>query len=335
MSSTPKINFKEGARDVLLPIKHKNLWNILKKQQAVLWTAEEVSLTTDKADFESLSPELQHVILMIMGFFSISDQLVVDNLLDKFMSEVQVPECRAFYTLQGYIETVHSEMYSTLLQLLAPPHHPIQDACRTSPSIGAKAEWARKYMDPEISFSKRLWAFCCFEGVLFQGSFCILYYLKSIGKCHGVTFSNDFIARDEALHALFALEMLNMSDDPISIHDAVAIMKEAVACEQTFINESFNYNGDNVAFGELNGDTVMKYIKSCANGLMGMLTNLKNADRIPQNKMFDDAANPFGFMLATDLRAKSNFFERKVAEYEQPCVGQSSRDNEIALDDNF
>ena len=321
-------------RDILLPIRHKNLWSIYKQQQAVIWTVEEVVLTEDKADFESLSPDVQHVILMIMGFFSVSDQLVVDNLLDQFMSECQVLECRAFYTLQGFIESIHSEMYSTLLQLLAPVGHPINDACKSSPSIRAKAQWAKKFMDPTIPFSHRLWAFCCFEGVLFQGSFCIIYYLKSIGKCKGLTFSNDFIARDEALHALFALEMLNMTKDPITQEKAVEIMQEAIECEQLFINESFEHNGNAVNFGELNAETVMQYIKSCANGLVGMLTNLKGGIKPPRS-FFKGAANPFGFMLATDLRAKSNFFERKVAEYALPCVGQSIEDNEIAEDDDF
>ena len=328
------VDFMENDRDIILPIKHQSLWNIYKAQQAVNWIVEEVPLETDKSDFSTLSSDVQHIILMILGFFSVSDQIVVDNLIENFIGEVKVLECRAFYALQGAIETVHSEMYAALLRLLAPKNHPINDACRNSSSILMKSEWAKKFMDESISFEKRLWAFACFEGVLFQGSFCILFYLKTLGKCRGLTESNDFIARDEALHALFAIEMLNMTKDKISVEDAVFIMQEAIKCEAKFIHETFNKGGKKLAFGNLTEETVMQYIHSCANGLLAMLTNLKDGDTIKREHLFENAANPFGFMLATDLRAKSNFFEREVTEYARPC-GQSIEDTSFGIDDDF
>ncbi len=327
------VDFSKEDRDVLINIKHPELMKWAKLQQKVLWFMEELDWSTDKNDFDSLHTDVQHVILMIVGFFSVSDQLVIDNLIDNFNSEIKTLECRYFYTVQGYIESVHSETYAEALKILAPPKHPIKEACKASPSINAKAKWAKKYMASDIPFIHRLFAFVCFEGVLFQGSFCILYWMKRLGKCKGLYTSNDFIARDEAIHSLFGLEMVNLCHTPIKASDAFKIMNEAIECEKEFIRESFVLEGRDVQFGELNEKSVLQYVKSCANGIMSMVTNTVD-DESMHDYLYEDAANPFNFMDLVKMSTKVNFFESTEFNYVNQA-GSSAEDNSFGLDADF
>ena len=312
-----------NKRHILKPIKHQNLWEIFKEQQSVLWTTEEIDWEQDKSDWDTLEPEAQHFLLHIIAFFAGSDMLIVDNLMDQFMSEVQVAEARAFYTLQSYIETIHSETYSLALEKFAPPEkrESLFTALETSPTIRAKGLYAQKYMDPSRPFEERLWAFCIFEGVLFAASFASLYWLRTKDKCKGLTFSNELIQRDESLHAKFGVEMLNMLP-PMPQERVHAILKEAVEVEIAFVKKALPQN-----LTGLNTTHMCEYVQYCAERLMSMLKG--DYDTIW------NAKQKLGFMDMISIDAKTNFFERRVSEYQLATVGNSTIDTSFSLDEDF
>jgi ribonucleoside-diphosphate reductase beta chain len=307
-------------RLVLKPIRHSNLWNIFKEQQAVIWTTEEIDWANDKADWDQLSSEAQTFLLQIIAFFASSDMLVIDNLMDKFMSEVTVAECRTFYTLQAYIETIHSETYATALEKFTPldQREHLFNAIKTDPTIKAKGDFALKYMSDEVPFEERLWAFCIFEGVLFAASFASLYWLRTKDKCKGLTFSNELIQRDESLHAKFGVEMLKMISIPQE--RAHSILKEAVEIEEIFVNAALPSN-----LVGLSAPQMILYVKHCADRLITMLGHPK----------IWNAPQPLAFMEMISIDAKANFFERKVAEYQLSSVGNTAEEASFSLDANF
>lgn len=311
-------------RFVLKPIRHSNLWNIFKEQQSVLWTTEEILWDNDKKDWDTLEPEAQNFLLHIIAFFASSDMLVIDNLMDQFMSEVTVAECRTFYTLQAYIETIHSETYATALEKFAPPDQKqhLFDALATEPTIQAKGIFAEKYMQRDRPFEERLWAFCIFEGVLFAASFASLYWLRTKNKCKGLTFSNELIQRDESLHAKFGVEMLNMMNPPLTSKRAVDIVKEAVDIEERFIRKALPQNLTGLAT-----EHVIEYVRHCAERLLDML----NGDHSkPWN-----ASQPLAFMEMISIDSKTNFFEARVAEYTMSGVGNNAVESSFQLDAVF
>ena len=310
-------------RLVLKPIVHSNLWSIFKEQQSVLWTTEEIDWSSDKEDWDSLPKDAQHFLLRILAFFAGSDMLIVDNLMDQFMAEVQVAEARAFYSLQSYIETIHSETYSLALDKFAPPEQRAQlfNALETEPTILAKGAFARKYMDQERPFAERLWAFCIFEGVLFAASFASLYWLRTKDKCKGLTFSNELIQRDESLHAKFGVEMLNMLDVPLSKETIRTILKEAVDIEEEFVRQALPNN-----LTGLNKEHLCEYVRYCAERLMSMLK--KDCGTIW------NASQPLAFMEMISIDAKTNFFERRVSEYAK-AVGETAENAGFDLDADF
>ena len=311
-------------RLVLKPIRHPNLWNIFKEQQSVLWTTEEIDWGNDKKDWDTLDPKAQRFLLHIIAFFASSDMLVIDNLMDTFMSEVTVAECKTFYTLQSYIETIHSETYATALEKFAPEHQKehLFNAVEKEPTIRAKGEYAIKYMDSSKPFEERLWAFAIFEGVLFAASFASLYWLRTKNKCKGLTFSNELIQRDESIHAKFAVEMLNMLETPLPHDTAIRILKEAVALEEAFIRKALPEN----LIG-LSTEHVVEYVQYCAERLLSML---KGKYKKPWN-----ATQTLPFMEMISIDAKTNFFEARVAEYTMAGTGQSSDDTKFSLDVDF
>jgi len=310
-------------RLVLKPIQHHNLWSIFKEQQSVLWTTEEIDWEGDSSDWNLLENEAQHFLLHIIAFFASSDMLVVDNLMEQFMSEVQVAEARAFYTLQSYIETIHSETYSLALDKFAPPERRIElfAAIDKEPTIRAKGDFARKYMDPSKPFAERLWAFCIFEGVLFSASFASLYWLRTKDKCKGLTFSNELIQRDESLHAKFGIEMLNMLP-PLSESRVHHILREAVAIEEAFVQKALPTN-----LTGLNKEHMCEYVRHCADRLMSMLST-------PYQPCWN-ASQPLVFMEMISIDAKTNFFERRVSEYQLASVGNNEEDSSFSLDADF
>lgn len=314
----------EQKRYVLKPIVHHNLWKIFKEHQSVLWTTEEIDWDNDKPDWDTLEPTAQNFLLHIIAFFASSDMLVIDNLMDQFMSEVTVAECRTFYTLQAYIETIHSETYATALEKFAPPEQRehLFDAINKEPTIQAKGEFAAKYMDKTRPFEHRLWAFCIFEGVLFAASFASLYWLRTKNKCKGLTFSNELIQRDESLHAKFGIEMLNMMSTPMDSEITLSILKEAVEIEEAFIRKALPQNLTGLAT-----EHVIEYVRYCAERLLSML---KGQYETPWN-----ASQPLAFMEMISIDSKTNFFEARVAEYTMSGVGNSPSDASFQLDAAF
>lgn len=310
-------------RLVLKPIRHDNLWNIFKEQQSVLWTTEEIDWSGDEQDWQQLDTEAQDFLLHIIAFFASSDMLVVDNLMEQFMSEVQVAEARAFYTLQSFVETIHSETYSLALEKLCPDHRKehLFNAVANEPTIKAKGDFATKYMDPTRPFAERLWAFCIFEGVLFSASFASLYWLRTKDKCKGLTFSNELIQRDEGLHAKFGVEMLNMLP-PMPEERVHTILKEAVGIEEAFVKAALPQT-----LTGMNATQMVEYVQYVANRLLSML----NGNYTP----IWQAKQPLVFMDMISIDAKTNFFERRVSEYQLAQVGQDEASTGFALDADF
>merc|ERR1719316_2100688 len=190
-------------RWVMFPIKHPEVWEMYKKQEASFWTAEEIDLSQDMKDWEKLTESEQHFIMHVLAFFAASDGIVLENLGSQFSTEVQIPEARAFYGFQMAMENIHSETYSLLIeQYIRDPveKEQIFDAIHTMPAVREKAEWAVQWMQGENSFAERIVAFAAVEGILFSGSFCAIYWLKKRGLMPGLTFSNELISRDEGLH---------------------------------------------------------------------------------------------------------------------------------------
>ena len=308
-------------RLVLHPIQHKNLWDIFKKQQSVLWTTEEIDWGEDLDDWKTLPESEQKFILHILAFFASSDSLVVDNLMDQFMSEITVAEARSFYTLQGFVETIHSETYSTALEKFAPTHQKaaLFTAVENEPTTKAKAEFAQKYMDKTLPFAERLWAFCIFEGVLFSASFASIYWLRTKQKCKGLCFSNELIQRDEGLHAKFGVEMLNMLPK-LAEEKMHGILTEAVDLEIAFVEAALPKNLTGINAGQM-----IEYVKHCADRLLSMV----NADYKP---LFPGVSQPLQFMNLISIDSKTNFFEKRVSEY---VMAGSAGDRGFALDADF
>ena len=325
-STIDNLNFftdPEQKRYVLKPIQHPNLWSIFKEQQSVLWTTEEIDWSNDLADWKTLDGKSQQFLLHVIAFFASSDMLIVDNLMDQFMAEVTVAEARAFYTLQAFVETIHSETYSLALEKFAPADQRVRlfNAVAEEPTTKAKGDFATKYMDPSRPFAERLWAFCIFEGVLFSASFASLYWLRTKDKCKGLTFSNELIQRDEGLHAKFGVEMLNMLP-PLPECKIHAILKEAVAIEEDFVNAALP-----TTLTGINAAQMIEYVQYCADRLLSML----KADYMPLWKV----SQPLIFMDMISIDAKTNFFERRVSEYQLAAVGQKESDSLFALDADF
>jgi ribonucleoside-diphosphate reductase subunit M2 len=304
-------------RFVLFPIRHPQLWQLYKKQQACFWTAEEIQLSRDREDWEKLNLNEQHFIKNILAFFAGSDGIVFENLDTRFLQEIQVPELKAIYAFQGYIEQVHSETYSLLIDTYV--RDPIEkdrllSAIDTIPCVAKKAEWALKWInDDQSTFSKRLVAFACVEGIFFSGSFCAIYWLKTRKLMPGLTFSNELISRDEGMHVETAVVVYNMLVNRLSYMDIKTIILEAVKIEQEFIINSIP-----CALIGMNSTLMSQYIEFVADRLLLQLGYEKH--------FFIE--NPFDFMEMISLQGKTNFFEKRVSEYSLASVQNSINGNE-------
>ena len=313
-------------RFTLSPIEYSDVWTMYKKAMASFWTVEEVDLTSDMKDWAKLNDGEKHFIKYILAFFAGSDGIVLENLAARFMQDIQVPEIRAFYGFQIAIENIHSEMYSTLLEtyvLDQEERFKLLRAIDNVPVIGKKAKWALKWISSTGSFAQRLLAFACVEGIHFSGSFCAIFWLKKRGLMPGLTFSNELISRDEGLHTDFACliykYILNKLPENI-VHDLV---NEAVELEREFICEALSVD----VIG-MNSKLMSQYIEFVADRL---LLNLG------YNKLFN-VSNPFDWMEMISLQGKTNFFERRVGEYQKAGVmnavnGQSNF--KFTIDEDF
>jgi ribonucleotide reductase beta subunit family protein with ferritin-like domain len=294
----------DDNRFVMFPIKCDDIWKMYKKQVDCFWRAEEIDLSKDLTNWESLNADEKYFISMILAFFAASDGIVLENLASRFMNDVQLAEARAFYGFQIAMENIHSETYSLLIETYIKDKDQkdkLFNAISNYSCIKKKSDWAQKWIhDNRSSFATRLVAFACVEGIFFSGAFCSIYWLKKRGLMPGLTFSNELISRDEALHCEFAVLLyskLQKKIDKARIHE---IIKEAVEIETEFICEALPCK----LIG-MNSDLMTQYIKFVADRL---------AVQLGYKKIYN-VSNPFDFMDLISLEGKTNFFERKVAEY--------------------
>lgn len=305
--------FKENPnRFVMFPIQHHDMWAAYKKQMACFWTAEEIDFVQDRKDWASLNKNEQHFIKMVLAFFAASDGIVLENLASRFMSEVQAPEARAFYSFQQMMENIHSETYSLLIDTyITDPKEKKElfNALDTFPCVTIKAEWAIRWIGSDSTFAERLVGFACVEGIFFSGSFCAIYWLKKRGKMPGLTFSNELISRDEGMHTQFACMLYkNHIVNKLSQAKIEEIVRDAVRIEKEFICDALP-----VSLIGMNAKLMGQYIEFVADYLLNDLGHEK----------IYKVSNPFEFMNLISLRGKTNFFEKRVGEYQKAGVMSS------------
>lgn len=292
-----------------------------KQSVGVFWTPEEIDFSKDSADWAKLTENEQHFIKRILAFFAGSDGIVQENLASRFQREVTSPVVKLFYSFQNAMEGIHSETYSLLIDTYVKEkeeqNHLFQ-AIDTIPCIGKKAQWALKWIDSQADFTTRLLAFACVEGIFFSGAFCSIFWLKKRGLMPGLTFSNELISRDEALHTLFAVALYHAQENKLSenvIHD---IIREAVEIEKEFICDALP-----CSLIGMNNKLMSQYIEFVADRL---------AVQLGTSKIYK-AVNPFDFMDLISLEGKTNFFEKKVSEYSKPGLGVDTQKMVIRTDD--
>ena len=291
-------------RYVMFPIKYNDVWDMYKRSIDSFWHTGEISLAQDLNDWNKLSDDERQFIKMILAFFSSSDALVTDNLGTRFMNEVQPSEARAFYAFQIAIETIHSEMYSILIETYikdSAEKETLFQATQNYPCITKKFNWAKKWLDDdESNFATRLVAFAIVEGLFFSSSFAAIYWIKKRGIMPGLTFSNELISRDEALHTEFAVLLYSKIQHRLSSDQIYTIMKEAVDIEKEFITEAIPCR----MIG-MNSKLMCQYIEFIGDRLCLQLG---------YNKLYN-SQNPFDFMELISVESKVNFFERTNSEY--------------------
>jgi ribonucleoside-diphosphate reductase subunit M2 len=298
-------------RFCMFPIEYPSVWRFYKKAVACFWTCEEVDLAQDLVDWHALTANERHFIKHVLAFFASSDGIVIENLAVRFMNEIQVPEVRAFYGFQIAIENVHSEMYSLMLEQLEQSTEErlkLFRAMETIPCVRKKAEWALKWIDGregQGSFAERLVAFACVEGIFFSGSFCAIFWLKKRGIMPGLTFSNELISRDEGLHCDFACLLYSLLHKKLSRDALLSIVTEAVEIEKEFVSDSLP-----VGLIGMNDRLMKEYIDFVADRLLVELGC---------GKVYN-TPNPFDWMELISLQGKTNFFERRVGEYQKAGV---------------
>jgi len=307
MSKTEPILTESNDRYVMFPITHDDIWSMYKRQVDCFWRAEEIDLSKDLSPingWNSLTENEQYFISMILAFFAASDGIVVENLAVRFMSDVQVSEARAFYGFQIAMENIHSEVYSLLIDTYikeADEKKKLFTAVDNFPCIKKKADWALKWIgDKRSSFATRLIAFACVEGIFFSGAFCSIYWLKKRGKMPGLTFSNELISRDEALHTEFAVLLYNKLQKKLTKKKLLEIITEAVEIEKEFICEALPCR-----LISMNSESMSQYIEYCADRL---------ALQLGCDKIYN-STNPYDFMELISVEGKTNFFEKRVGEY--------------------
>lgn len=313
------------ARFTLFPIEHAKLWELYKKHQASFWTAEELDFASDLSDWASLTESERSFILHVLAFFASSDGIVLENLINRFCSEIELPEARCFYAFQAAMENVHSETYSLLIETyVSDPKQRsfLFRAIETIPCVNAKAEWALRWCTSTASFQERLVAFAAVEGIFFSGSFCAVFWLKKRGLMPGLTFSNELISRDEGLHCEFACALYDMlpHHERLSEDRIHAILRDAVTSERQFICDALS-----VDLIGMNALLMSDYIEHVADRL---------ALSLGYGPMFR-TRNPFPWMDLISLQGKTNFFERRVGEYRKAGFTAERDDKMFSLDVDF
>lgn len=310
-------------RFVLFPIQHDDVWQMYKKAEASFWTAEEIDLSQDQKDWDQLNDGERHFISHVLAFFAASDGIVNENLAVNFMQEVQMAEARCFYGFQVMMENIHSETYSLLIDTyIKDPKQKdyLFNALETVPAVTKKGNWAIKWINSE-NFTERLIAFAAVEGIFFSGSFCSIFWLKKRGLMPGLTFSNELISRDEGLHCDFACllydKYLVNKLPEARVHE---IIRDAVSIEQEFVTDALPVN----LIG-MNAQLMSQYIEFVADRLLLALG---------YSKIYN-STNPFDFMEMISLQGKTNFFEKRVGEYQKAGVMADRDQNVFSLDEDF
>jgi len=311
-------------RFVLFPIEHDDIWSFYKKAEASIWTAEEIDLGQDLKDWDTLTGDERHFIKHVLAFFAASDGIVNENLAENFVSEVQYTEAKFFYGFQIAIENIHSETYSLLIDTYvkdAKEKDSLFNALDTMDCVKKKADWALRWID-DGNFAERLVAFAAVEGIFFSGSFCSIFWLKKRGLMPGLTFSNELISRDEGLHCDFACLLYNDHlINKLSIESIQTIIVDAVTIEKEFVTDALP-----VRLIGMNAELMCQYIEFVADRLLMEL----NCPKIYH------ATNPFDFMEMISLQGKTNFFEKRVGEYQKAGVLNTENDNDkFSLDQDF
>jgi ribonucleoside-diphosphate reductase beta chain len=310
---TEKILQDNPGRFVLFPIEHNDIWKYYKQQEACFWTAEEIDLAQDIQDWDNkLNDDEKHFVKHILAFFAASDGIVNENIALNFVNEVQYTEAKMFYGFQIMMENIHSETYSLLIDSYIKDKKDqlnLFNAIETIPAIKKKAEWAMRWIE-NGTFAERLIAFAAVEGIFFSGSFCSIFWLKKRGLMPGLTFSNELISRDEGMHCDFACHLSNnhiqnkLSEDKIK-----EIIVSALAIEKEFILEALP-----VRLIGMNSDLMSQYLEFVTDRLLTALGC---------SKVYN-SENPFDFMQNIALQGKTNFFEKRVAEYQKAGVNNKS-----------
>ena len=312
----------DDNRFVMFPIRYDDIWEMYKKQVDCFWRPEEIDLTKDMAHWEGLSSDERYYISMILAFFAASDGIVLENLAQRFMSDVQVSEARAFYGFQIAMENIHSETYSILIETYIKDSlekDKLFKAIEHFPCIKRKSDWAQKWIhDNRSSFATRLVAFACVEGIFFSGAFCSIFWLKKRGLMPGLTFSNELISRDEALHCEFAVLLYNKLVKKVNKQKIYELIKEAVEIESEFICEALPCR----LIG-MNSQMMTQYIQFVADRLCVQLG---------YDKIYN-VTNSCDFMETISLESKTNFFEKRVGEY--ALANKSNTDIAFEFTDDF
>ncbi|MBA3958355.1 MAG: ribonucleotide-diphosphate reductase subunit beta [Parachlamydiaceae bacterium] len=323
MSLSEPILIENKDRFVLFPIKHKQIWDMYKQAEASFWTAEEIDLATDLHDWEhKLNANEQHFIKHVLAFFAASDGIVNENLAVNFMNEVQYPEARCFYGFQIMIENIHSEAYSLLIDTYIKNNAEKEylfHAIDTVPCVSKKAEWALRWIT-QGAFSERLVAFAAVEGIFFSGSFCSIFWLKKRGLMPGLSFANELISRDEGLHCDFACLLYSQLQHKLPLEALQNIIRSAVTIEKEFVQDALP-----VRLIGMNAQAMCQYIEFVADRLLVALGS---------PKIFN-ATNPFDFMDLISMPGKTNFFERRVGDYQKSGVMSSKEEASFVTTENF
>ena len=325
MSKQEPILQPNDNRFVIFPIQHDDLWDWYKKQQACIWTAEEIDLSEDVLDWNNkLSEDERYFIKHILAFFAASDGIVNENLAENFVNEVQYSEAKFFYGFQIMMENVHSETYSLLIDTYVKNEQEKDQlfrAIEVFPAIKKKADWALKWIESD-SFAERLIAFAAVEGIFFSGAFCSIFWLKKRGLLPGLTFSNELISRDEGLHCDFACLLYSMLENPLEKSEVTGIITEAVEFEKEFVTDALP-----VSLIGMNAEMMTEYIEFVADRLLNSL----GCDKVYHT------ANPFPWMEMISMQGKTNFFEKRVGEYQKAGVLNNSDEGSksFSLDADF
>lgn len=324
MSDEP-ILVANPRRHVVFPIVYSDVWKHYKTHLAAFWTVEEIDLVDDVAHWNTrLNPNEKHFIETVLAFFAASDGIIIENLGIRFLKEVQISEIRAFYGLQIFMEGIHSETYSLLIDTLVKDvdrKTKLFNAIDNFPCVRKKADWAMRWIQSDASFAQRLIAFVCVEGIFFSGSFCSIFWLKKRGLMPGLAFSNELISRDEGLHTDFGILLYTKYIvNKLDAKTVVEMVKDAVDIEKEFVTEALP-----VSLIGMNADLMSQYIEFIADRLLVQL----GMDAVYQ------VTNPFEFMNMISLQGKTNFFERRVSEYQKAKVLSEATESDFNFDLDF